>query len=91
VEYIVNVDKQGRIVIPAPLRRALGLVNGGKVVLRLSGSRVIMEVINEDLEKRVSDWVNTVLSLSVEPFTEEVEESWKWLSREYVEKKLGLH
>ena len=78
------------IVIPAPLRRALGLVNGGKVVLRLSGSRVIMEVINEDLEKRVSDWVNTVLSLSVEPFTEEVEESWKWLSREYVEKKLGL-
>lgn len=91
MEYIVNVDKQGRIVIPAPLRRALGLVNGGKVVLRLSGSRVIMEVINEDLEKRVSDWVNTVLSLSVEPFTEEVEESWKWLSREYVEKKLGLH
>jgi len=91
MEYIVNVDKQGRLVIPSPIRNALGLKNGGKVLMRFDGFRVIMEVIDEELEERVKNWVKMTLSLIAEPFTEEVEESWKWISHEYAKRKLGVH
>jgi len=37
VEYVVHVDKQGRLVIPAPIRKRLGLDGGGKVILRGGG------------------------------------------------------
>jgi len=28
--------------------------------------------------------------MNIKPSQEEIEESWKWVSREYAEKKLGL-
>ena len=90
VEYVIRIDKQGRVVIPALIREALGLVSGGKALLRLNGTRIVMEPVNEDLEKRVEEWRNLALRLSAEPFTEDIEDSWKWMSREYAERKIGL-
>lgn len=90
VEYKVSIDKQGRMVIPAPIREALGLVGGGEAVVRLSGNRIIVEVIDSELESRVEEWARRTLSVDVDAFVEELEGSWKWMSREYAERKLGL-
>jgi len=90
VEYKVSVDRQGRLVIPAPLRRRLGLSNGGMVVLRVRGDKVVIEVVDEDLDERIGRWRALVLSVRAELMCEEISESWKWMSVEYAKRKLGL-
>lgn len=90
MEYTVKIDKQGRLVIPSSIREALGLKGGGEAVIRLDGLKLVIEVVDKDLERRVEEWRRTALSLRAEPFAEEVGEGWKWMSREYAERKLGI-
>ena len=91
MEYEVSIDKQGRMVIPAPLRRLLGLGEGGRVVVRYRDGILELRPIDRDLEKRVKRWIKTVMKINPQPFSEEIEESWKWIDREYAERKLGIH
>ena len=90
MENSVNVDKQGRLVLPAHLREALGLKGGGEVTIRLDGPRVVIEPVSNDLKRNVREWENLTRSLGAEAFTEEPDESWKWMSGEYARRKLGL-
>jgi len=46
------LSKQGRLVIPARLRRALGLQPGDRLVARQDGDRIILER-REAVERRV--------------------------------------
>ncbi|WP_459871242.1 AbrB/MazE/SpoVT family DNA-binding domain-containing protein [Endothiovibrio diazotrophicus] len=39
----VRVGPQGRVVIPAPLRRSLGIANGETLVARIDQGRIILE------------------------------------------------
>ena len=66
MEYVVRVDRQGRLAIPAPIRKRLGLDCGGKVVFRVEGSRIIIEVSGESLMERVDRWMRLALSLRSE-------------------------
>jgi len=90
MEDAVTVDKQGRLVLPSHIREVLGLKEGGHVSIRLDGSRVILEPVSKDLKEKVQEWGSLALSLKAEAFTEEFKESWKWMSREYARRKLGL-
>jgi len=90
VEYEVSIDRQGRIVIPAPIRKALGIIGGGKLLLRLRNGKVELIPVDKSLEERVSRWVEEVLKTKVEPFSEKVKEEWKWVSKDYAERKLGI-
>jgi len=90
VEETLNVDKQGRIVLPAHIRKAIGMERGGKLLIRLNGSRIILEPFPKDLKKSVEEWVNLVRNMKVNVSEDTSEESWKWMSREYAERKLGL-
>ena len=90
VENSITLDKQGRLVLPSHIREALGLKNGGHITLRLDGSRIILEPASKDLKEKVQEWMTLALNLKAEAFTEKSKESWKWMSREYAEKKLGL-
>ncbi len=89
MEYEVSVDRQGRMVIPAPVRKLLGLAGGGKLLLRVRNGRVELTPVEASLEERVNKWKEEALATRAEPFTEEAE-GWKWVSREYAERKLGL-
>ena len=89
MEY-AKIDKQGRLVIPASVRRALGINGEREVLVRVEGGRIIIELTSRDLEAAVDEWVELVKRSSLKPFTEDVEESWKWVGREYAERKLGL-
>lgn len=52
MEETVSVDKRGRLV-PARLRETLGIRDGGKVSVRLDGTRLIIEPMPTDLEEKV--------------------------------------
>ncbi|MBN2336412.1 AbrB/MazE/SpoVT family DNA-binding domain-containing protein [Candidatus Bathyarchaeota archaeon] len=86
----MSVDKQGRLVLPAHLREALGIKGGGEVSVRLDGPRVIIEPVSNDVKKNVQQWMDLARSHVDEAFTEEPDESWKWMSSEYARRKLGL-
>ena len=94
-EYEVRVDRRGRLVLPAEVRRLLGLENGGRLVLRVRGGWVELAPPGAgDPEKRAALWREQALAERLEPFTEEagerVEEEWEWMGREYAERKLGI-
>lgn len=91
VEHKLKVDSQGRLVLPANLRKRLGIGSeGGAVSVRQDDSRIILEPVSEDLQQRVEEWRSMVASTRVEPFTETVQQTWKWMSIEYARRKLGL-
>jgi len=91
MEYEVSVDRQGRIVIPAPVRKLLGLSGGGRLLLVLRDGRIELIPIDRDLEKRVNRWMELVLAIKSKPFSEEgVDSEWKWMDEKYVKRKLGL-
>jgi len=90
MEETVRVDKQGRLVIPPRIREFLGLKDGGSILIRVDGSRVVLEPAFHDLGESVDEWKEATLKLKSEAFTEKTEESWKWMSREYARRKLGL-
>ena len=63
MEYVVIIDKRGRIVIPAEVRKRLGLRGGQRVLLKVKGDVVELLVIDriyEDLatvfEERFRGW-----------------------------------
>jgi len=91
LEYTVEVDGQGRIVLPAEIRRAMGIGSKDKVRVRMRGSELAIAVSREELERRVDGWFKRLSSMSAEPFTEKVEQvPSRWQSDEYARRKLGL-
>jgi len=86
VEY-AKIDKRGRLVIPASVRRALGISGEREVLVRTEGGRIIIELASRDLEATVNEWVKLVTRTRLKPFAGE---SWKWMDREYAERKLGI-
>jgi len=86
----VKVDEQGRMVLPSRVREAFGIKKGGQILMRMDGSKVILEPLSKDVDKKVREWENLSRNLKSEILTEEPSESWKWMSREYARRKLGL-
>jgi len=90
MEEDVKIDKQGRVVLPSHTREALGLKGGGRASVRLDGTRIIIEPASKDLKRKVQDWARLAKENKAEAFAEETGESWKWVSRDYARRKLGL-
>jgi len=90
VENAIKVDEQGRMVLPSRVREAFGIKKGGQITIRMDGSKVILEPLSMDVEKKVQEWANLSRKLKTEIFAEESNESWKWMSRDYARRKLGL-
>jgi AbrB family looped-hinge helix DNA binding protein len=90
MEETATIDKQGRLIVPARLREALGVKEGGRVSIRLDGPRLVLEPVSLDVKGKAEEWADQARSSKVEAFVGENDESWKWMSREYARRKLGL-
>jgi len=90
MEETLSVDEQGRVVLPAYIRKAMGIRGRCKLLIRREGSRIILEPVPEDLSRSVEEWANLARTIRAEIFSETVEDSWKWMSLEYARRKLGL-
>jgi AbrB family looped-hinge helix DNA binding protein len=90
MDEAITIDKQGRMVVPSHLREALGIKDGGQLSIRRDGPRLILEPASRDVKEQVDKWARLARDTKTEACTEETEESWRWMSREYARRKLGL-
>ena len=89
MEGIVKVDKQGRIILPKDVRRAVGIEEGMKMVCRVVGSRIILEKFSmENIRKAFAELEEIAPSLELD--TVKVEEGDKYVDREYALRKIGV-
>ncbi|GBE55093.1 spoVT / AbrB like domain protein [archaeon BMS3Bbin15] len=88
MEYVLKVDRQGRVVLPVEFRRELGIKNGGSIVLKKKNSRIYVEV-GGDLEGKVEQWKEKLKGMEVKAQQFKPGES-KWVSENWVRKKLGI-
>ncbi len=90
MDEAITIDRQGRMVVPSHLREALGIKDGGYVSIRLDGPRLILEPTSKDVKEQVNKWTKLARDTKAEAFTEETEESYRWMSHEYARRKLGF-
>jgi len=84
----VSIDKFGRIVIPAQIRKKLGIKAGNELIIELRGSMIVIRPVR-DIDKVVDEWFEKMVSMNVKAKHFRVSGG-KWLSDEYVRRKLGL-
>ncbi|MGI0080415.1 MAG: AbrB/MazE/SpoVT family DNA-binding domain-containing protein [Nitrososphaerales archaeon] len=99
-EKTIEVDRQGRIVLPSRLRERLGLKGGGSVSIRLEGSsKIIMEPkTSRNIEESVENWVKLALTAKTQVLSERSRKAGrqkpmmgsKWMSSTYARRKLGF-
>ena len=82
----VKIDKSGRVVLPARLRRAAGLREGRAVAIAYPGRIVIYQP--RVSEKEIEEWYSKMRQMVLE--VREVGGEVKWVDEEYVWRKLGL-
>ena len=91
--HTTKMDKQGRLIIPAKIRKKLSLNENSVLEIEILGNQLIIKkklVVSEEILK---DWKRKLIDMKITAFTEEkipYEESTKWMSEEYVRNKLGL-
>ena len=89
VEAIVKVDKQGRMVLPKDVRKALGIEDEAEVVCRVIGNKVILERFSiESIRRAFAELEEIIPSLEVD--TVKVEGEDRYVDREYALRKIGL-
>lgn len=74
----VQLDPQGRLVIPAPLRRSLGFESGDSLIARMEDGRLILEkaeTIKQRLKSRFSQLSPGTTNLAEELIAERREEA----------------
>lgn len=65
MEYVLRVDRKGRVVIPSEVRRRLGIE--GFVRLRVESGRVVLEPARDPLEELSELVVEVNVRASEEP------------------------
>lgn len=45
---VVTLSSKGQLVIPKPIREAMGLENGSQLHLEFDGEKIVLEPFNED-------------------------------------------
>ncbi|RLG55228.1 MAG: hypothetical protein DRN88_05920 [Candidatus Hydrothermarchaeota archaeon] len=88
MEYIVRVDKQGRLVLPIELRKDLKLEKGGKIIIKRKNTRIYIETKTE-FEDKAKEWKKKIKEIKVIPRKLEVKET-KWVSENWIKKKLCI-
>ena len=88
-QYRVRIDKQGRIVIPSEVRKILNLQPNTELLLNVRDKKIVLEVVEKDLEKVVDDWFKKMLEIKVEAKGFSLKPGF-WMSEDYVKRKIGV-
>ena len=89
VEALIKIDKQGRVVLPKDIRRAIGIDGEAEMVCRVVGNKVILERFSmESIQRAFSDLEEIAPSLELD--TVKVEGEDKYVDSEYALRKIGI-
>ena len=88
MEYVLKVDRQGRVILPVELRRVLGVKNGGSIIIRKRNNRIYIDV-GRELEGEVKRWKEKIKGIKIEVEQMGRTES-RWVSEDWSRRKLGI-
>jgi len=89
VPFTLAIDRQGRIVLPKEVRRALDVTENSELVCRVVGSRIAIERFSESrIQEAFSRLEDIAPSLDLDVVDVEGED--KYVDREYALRKIGL-
>ncbi len=89
VEALIKIDKQGRVVLPKDIRRAIGIDGEAEMVCRVVGNKVILERFSmESIQRAFADLEEIAPSLELD--TVKVKGEDKYVDREYALRKIGI-
>ena len=89
MEATIKIDRQGRMVLPRDVRRALGIDGDAEIVCRVVGNKVILERFSIDsIRKAFAELEEMAPSLELD--TVKVEGEDKYVDREYALRKIGI-
>ncbi len=86
-----RIDKQGRLIIPAEIRKKLSLDEGSVIEIKLIADQLILRKIGIVSKDYVKMWKKNMMERLIPIMAENNEsESDKWYGEEYGANKLGL-
>jgi bifunctional DNA-binding transcriptional regulator/antitoxin component of YhaV-PrlF toxin-antitoxin module len=88
MEYVLKVDRQGRVILPVELRRELGVKKGGSIIIRKKNNRIYIDV-HRELEGEVKRWKEKIKGVKVDVEQIGRIES-RWVSEDWSRRKLGI-
>jgi len=88
MEYVLKVDRQGRVILPVELRRVLGVKNGGSIIIRKKNNRIYIDA-GRELEGEVKRWKEKIKRIKIEVEQIGRTES-RWVSEDWSKRKLGI-
>jgi len=88
MEYVLKVDRQGRIILPVELRQELGVKNGGSIIIKKKNNRIYIDVERE-LEGEIKRWKEKIKGIKIDIEQIGRIES-KWVSEDWSRRKLGI-
>jgi len=86
---VIKVDRQGRIVLPKNVRKALEISGGTEIICRVIGNRVMLEKFSIDLIQKAFAELEEIAP-SLEEDTVEVKGEDKHVDRKYALRKIGV-
>lgn len=74
----VRVGKRGQIVLPASIRRKLGIEDGSRLAIRIdSEGKIVLRPVSDDPLQRLRDTFGSVYAgVDVEEYIRELREEW---------------
>lgn len=89
--YTTKIDKQGRIIIPAELRKKMKLNEESEVELEIFANRLFLSKKVQITEYLLDKWKKTLLSRSILPQSgNNTTDENKWYGEDYSAQKLGF-
>jgi AbrB family looped-hinge helix DNA binding protein len=89
MEATIRVDKQGRLVLPSDVRKAIGIEGEAEMVCWVVGDKVILERFSMEAIHKAFDELEEIAP-SLELDTVKFEGEDKYVEREYALRKIGI-
>ena len=91
VAYTTKIDKQGRIIIPAELRKKMNLKEESEIELEIYANRLFLSKKVQITPKLLDKWKNSLLSHQILPQSEDnSKDENKWYGDDYSARKIGF-
>ena len=90
--HTTKLDKQGRLIIPAKIRKKLSLSEDTLLEIEILGNQLIIKKIQSITNEILDEWENNLTGMNIQIFSDrsELKGSEKWMSEEYVKNKIGI-
>lgn len=90
--HTTKLDKQGRLIIPAKIRKKLSLNEDTLLEIEILGNQLIIKKIQSINKELLDNWQENLAGMNIQIFSDQsdLKKSEKWMSEDYVKNKIGI-